>query len=200
MKNLKFKNNRPKVLKYVQDFSALFEKMTLIQPDFSCSPDVFYYKAEHELDGQTYIIKKRKIFIENGQEIHEHPAYREILGVKDSCLPVNIRYVNSWVELEDPNRKDQPCQYDNGLNVYLCIQMRYIKDFVKLARDLIISGDNRNLDEDTLDDMSEDTYDEAKVLTANGVSLRDAILQSFGKIGFTATASPQSLEEEVWRI
>lgn len=189
----------------------------MLNTSFSHDRDVHFYKAVHELDGQTYVIKKRRIFISPDQDIKEHPAYDEIISVKDTKKIMNIRYVNSWVELDSECSPNSTMS--NGLNVYLCIQMRYIpssannfsndhelkefnsKDLEKLARDLIIlSGTQKDLDEDTLYDMSEDLIDDARALTDDGVSFKDAIIKTFSTIGYTDAITPTGLEQEIWRI
>lgn len=197
----KSKWNKAKVLKYVQNLSNSFESILPIEPTFVTSQDIKYYKAIHELDGQTYILKKRRIYVENCQEIQDHEAYNEIRRIKDNSATLNIRYVNSWVEVEDPCFSNSYSTTDNGMYVNLCIQMRYISNFELLARDLIIlTQPIDDLDEDTLDDMSEDTFDEAKALSTQGVSFRDAITETFAKIGLSSTDEPKGAEAETWRI
>ena len=189
-------------MKYAQKISELFETMVEISPKFNCSQNVTFFKATHELDGQTYILKKIRIFVKNDEEIKDHPWYDEISKIKDNKLPFEIRYINSWIEL-DENLKlaDKPIP-TNGLYVFLCIQMRYTKNFTKLASDLIISkrGQNDDLDEDTIYDLAEDTLNISKDLHKNGKLLKDSIVQSFKGNGYDDSQQPKTTEEQTWRI
>lgn len=132
------RSSKPKVMKYVQDFSACFEKLESLTFTSSLPNSVTYYKAEHSLDGQTYLLRKNKIFIGQNEEIQEHPAYKEISQIKDCKASEDIQYVNSWVELDRESDNLATNQTRSGLYVLLCIQMRYFKDFVTLNRDLVV--------------------------------------------------------------
>lgn len=117
------KSTKPLVMKYVSKLSELFEKMEKVTANFTISENVDFYKATHELDGQTYILKKIRIFVKNDEDFKEHPSYDEIKLVKDNRLPFELRYVNSWIELDESSEPSQ-----DGQHVLLCIQMRYAKD------------------------------------------------------------------------
>ena len=147
--------DEPKVMKYVKDSSILFESLALVPVNFNCSNDVTFYKGVHELDGQTYILKKIRIFMKNNEDIKSHPSYNEILKVKDNSLPVDILYVNSWIELSQNQNSESS---EEGLFVEICIQMRYTNKKVKLVKDLMIWSQNpsKNFDEDTTYDLAED--------------------------------------------
>lgn len=188
-------------MKYIRNFSSVFGKIELLDARIVEDPDVVYLKAEHELDCQTYILKKRRIFIQNEEEIKDHPAYKEILEIRTSSTPLSVRYVNSWIELDNNGQDELNVENSTGVNVILYIQMRYIKDLSVLARDLILtSGNFQELDEDLVDDLSDDITDQIKNAVANGVSYKDAAIQSFSKIGFKPDESPSGIEQEVWRI
>jgi hypothetical protein len=178
----------------------MFENIQLIIPDFECPEEVAFYKAEHELDGQMYILKKRRIYLKNDEEIHEHPAYAEISQIKNNRVSLDIRYVNSWIEL-DSKRYTKVSDPNDGLYVHLFIQMRYTNDFTKLASDMITrTKADQNLDEDTIEDMSEDTISKANKLITSGVSSRDAMIRTFSEIGFSKSTTPSNPEQEVWRL
>jgi hypothetical protein len=113
--------------------------MVEINPSFNHPENVCFFKATHELDGQNYILKKIRIFVKNDEEIKEHPAYDEISLIKDNELPFEIRYVNSWIELDENSEPVEKSVSATGVYVFLYLQMRYTKDYIKLARDLIIS-------------------------------------------------------------
>jgi hypothetical protein len=144
--------SQPKVMKYVQDFSEIFDNETVLLEECHEGSKVIYSKAEHNLDGQTYVLKKEHIELGFDEDIQEHPAYKQILEVRDSPLPLNIRYVNSWVELD----KKSMCKLapNTTLNVVLVIQMRYFSDYFKLAKDLVLFTNHpTDLDEDDIDDI-----------------------------------------------
>lgn len=176
--------------------------MVEIIPKFNCDNNVSFFKVTHELDGQTYILKKIRIFVKNDEEIKEHPWYEEISKIKDNKLPFEIRYVNSWIELDENLEQAEKIISSPGLYVFLWIQMRYTKDCIKLARDLIISqkGGNDDLDEDMIYDLAEDTYEIAKDMHQKGLPLKDALSRSFKDIGFDDSQQPRSTEEQSWRI
>lgn len=164
---------KAKVRMHISEFSRMFENIQEITPEFAIPEEVVFYKAEHELDGQTYILKKRRIFLKNEEEIHEHAAYAEIAQIKDNRVSLDIRYVNSWVELDAERCIEacEACEAKDGLHVLLFIQMRYTNDFTKLASDLIIQKHaDQDLDEDTIEEMSEDIIDKADKLVSLGVS------------------------------
>lgn len=195
------KLSKPKVAKYIQDLSGTFSKLKQISWEASNDRDVTYWMAEHELDGQTYILKKRRLFISNEEEIKDHPAYQEIIEVKDNQLPLSVRYINSWVERDKDFTDESKWQLENGLNVVLVIQMRHVDNFVKLAHDAILTNPAyQDLDAEAAEDLAEDTIEDVKSLTLQGVSFRDAILKSFSKIGCLPQEAPQGLEQTVWRI
>ena len=188
-------------MKYIRNFSSVFGKLEVLNCQITEDPSVVYLKAEHELDCQTYILKKRRIFIDNEEEIKEHPAYQEILDTRTNSTPLSVRYVNSWIELDNNGQDDPKTQSDTGVNVVLYIQMRYIKDLSMLTRDLILtSSNNEELDEDFVDEFSEDIADQIENAVANGVSFKDAVIQSFSKIGFKPDETPSGIEQEIWRI
>jgi hypothetical protein len=194
--------HRPKVMKYAQKLSKLFESMVEINPSFSHPENVCFFKATHELDGQNYILKKIRIFVKNDEEIKEHPAYEEISLIKDNELPFEIRYVNSWIELDENSEPVEKNVNATGVYVFLYLQMRYTNDYIKLARDLIISKwtEKVNLDEDTIFVESEDTYNYALDLHKNGKLLEDAITQSFTEIGYDDSHLPITTQQQTWRI
>lgn len=175
--------------------------MEVIDSNYELDSNVIFLKAEHELDCQTYILKRRKIYIKNDEEIKDHKAYKEILLISDSSLPLNVRYVNSWVELDNGDTYNPNCYQEDGINVILYIQMRYIKDLSSLARDLILSSKNyKDLDEDDIEELADDTVDEINSIVDNGVSLRQAVFQTFSKIGLDNCEPPQTIEQQAWRI
>mmetsp|Transcript_23413 Transcript_23413/g.23370 ORF Transcript_23413/g.23370 Transcript_23413/m.23370 type:complete len:286 (+) Transcript_23413:75-932(+) len=152
---------QPKVMKYVQKTSNLFDPLEKVAVSFALPESIVFYKGVHELDGQTYILKKIRIFLKDDEDIKDHPAYQEILMVKDNSSNADIRYVNSWVELE----KEILCEdsgENDGLFVQICIQMRYINSSIKLVKDLLLWSDScgKSCDEDTLFDMAEDICDQ----------------------------------------
>ena len=199
--NEQIRVQRPKVLKYIRNFSGSFGKIEILDVPHNKDPNVIYLKAEHELDCQTYILKKRKIFINANEEIKEHTAYKEILDIRTSSIPLNVRYVNSWIELDNNNNEELKNTNDAGVNVILYIQMRYINDLSTLARDLIlITNNSQELDEDFVDELSEDTVDQIDNIVTNGVSFKDAVSQEFHKIGFKPDEPPCGIEQEIWRI
>lgn len=189
-------------MKYAQKLSQLFETTVEIIPKFNCAQNVSFFKVTHELDGQTYILKKIRIFVKNDEEIKEHPWYEEISKIKDNKLPFEIRYVNSWIEVDENSEQAEKIVSSLGLYVFLCIQMRYTKDCIKLARDLIISqkGVNDDLDEDMIYDLAEDTCEIAKDLNQSGKSLKEALTKSLKDIGFDDSQQPKTTEEQTWRI
>ena len=118
----KVNTHKPKVLKYIRNFSQSFWKFEKLTVNNDSDSDVIFLKAEHELDGQTYILKRRKLFIENDEEIKDHQAYKEILSLNSTSLPLNVRYVNSWVELDQDFTNDElKCYQEDGINVILYI-------------------------------------------------------------------------------
>jgi len=205
-------------MKYVQDFSSSFENESILLEEIHFEFRVQYLKAIHVLDGQTYILKKIHIFLLNDQDIQDHPVYKQILEVKDSNLPLNIRYVNSWVELDSTFKiNSQQIDTNSGLNVILCIQMRYIDDFERLAKDLIVATSaDKNLDEDTIDEMADNSYEEAMTLIKNGIEFATAIkespnidklpyyliviLFSLNKTRFLELSESANLEQMVWKL
>lgn len=185
---------KPKVMKYITDLSKLFDSLVLVPISFDCPENIAFYKGVHDLDGFTYIVKKIRIVMKNNEDIKEHPSYKEILKVKDNSLPVDIHYVNSWVELSTnaPENSDE-------VAVELCIQMRYVSQRVKLVKDLLIwtKGTNKSFDEDTLYDMAEDICDQC---TSNG-----QIAEAIAKLGCSDTVNrillePATTEEQTWNI
>ncbi len=93
-------------MKYIQKTSNLFDPLEKVPVSFDLPSNVSFFKGVHELEGQTYILKKIRIYLGNDEDIKEHPAYKQILMVKDNCLPVDIRYVNSWVELDNNHKEN----------------------------------------------------------------------------------------------
>lgn len=192
---------RPKILRYIQDFSKSFEEETVLLEEIVDGRKVTYSKAKHELDGQVYVLKKEHIYVDFDQDIKEHPAYRQILEIKDSNLPLHVRYVNSWIEREVSELSPKMISENTGINIILVIQMCYVNDFFKLAKDLIISTQvKQGLDEDTIDDMADDAKDEIYLLTKDGTSFREAAVLSLNKIGLQQLGTPNNLEQVIWKL
>lgn len=192
---------KPKVMKYIQDFSDSFENAELLSEEVEDKTTVQYLKAEHKLDGQTYILKKQHIWVDFDQDIHEHPAYQKILEVRDNQLPLNVRYVNSWIELNNSSQTRSPKIATSGLEVILVIQMRYIGDYFKLAKDLILFTQKQQaIDEDEMDDMADDAIEEAENMAKNGLNFIEAMTNSFNKIGLQKLIKPLTLEQIIWKL
>lgn len=187
-------------MKYVQNLSSLFETMELLSPPFELPQNVKFYKAVHELDGNTYIVKKTKFFIQNDEKLKHHPAPRQIAEVKQPKNWADIRYVNSWVELDQnqENSGEEAQKTSEGLHLLLCIQMRYTNDLTKLAKDLVIFSGREDLDEDTVYDIAEDTLE--KVDQHQNMTRKEAIINSFAEIGHDPAATPNGLELQTWKI
>mmetsp|Transcript_39481 Transcript_39481/g.39036 ORF Transcript_39481/g.39036 Transcript_39481/m.39036 type:complete len:213 (+) Transcript_39481:280-918(+) len=158
------KGNKPNVMRYVRKTSDLFSPLEKVPVSFSLPENTTFFKGVHELEGQTYILKKIRIFLKNDEDIKNHPAYKEISLIKDNSLPVDIRYVNSWVELEKGTSYENS-EKSQGIFVKLCIQMRYINNPVKLVKDLLLlsKAANKNYDEDMIYDMAEDICAQLKL-------------------------------------
>ena len=188
-------------MKYIQDFSDSFEDAELLSEEVEDKTTVQYLKAEHKLDGQTYILKKQHIWVDFDQDIHEHPAYQKILEVRDNQLPLNVRYVNSWIELNNSSQTRSPKIATSGLEVILVIQMRYIGDYFKLAKDLILFTQKQQaIDEDEMDDMADDAIEEAENMAKNGLNFIEAMTNSFNKIGLQKLIKPLTLEQIIWKL
>lgn len=196
------RRKKAKVMKYIRDLTTCFEDFKVINEDVCSNGEkVAFYKAQHTLDGQTYILKKRWLYIENHQDIHDHPSYQEILDVKDNSTPLNLRYITSWVELDRDAKPVVTGKKRRGLHVILCIQMRFVDSLKKLAQDLIVlSGNYPNSDEDTIHDMAEEAYEEVQTLTKKETTLKEAVIQAFSKIGLDDSAQTGTLKHQVWRI
>lgn len=195
------KRRRPKIMKYVQELSNSFENEKLLMEEVDETGRIEYLSAEHKLDGQTYILKKEYIAIGFDQDIQDHPAYKKILEVKDSKLYLNIRYVTSWVELDKTPTSNLNSSLQEPINAILIIQIRYVSDFSKLARDLIVfSGEYKDLDEDDIDDMADDMIREAKNTTNTQGSFANAITTSFNKIGLQNLITKQRLIQTIWKL
>jgi len=200
-KSCESKKPRPKIMRYVQDLSESFENEKVLLEEADESGPIYYVKAQHKLDGQTYILKKQHILVQWDQDIQSHSAYKQILDVKDGSLPTNVRYVNSWVELGSNWLYLNPKYAENGLDVVLVIQMRYVSQWFKLAKDLLLfSPDHQTIDEDELDDMADDAVDDAKALAKDGTKFDEAVTKSFNKIGLQKFITPTTLEQKVWRL
>ena len=79
--------------------------------------------------------------------------------------------------------------------------MRHIKDLNSLAWDLILSSNKyKNLDEDDIEELVDNTIDKINSIVDNGVSLKEAIFQTFSTIGFSEDELPQTIEQKAWRI
>lgn len=198
---LKAAESEPKVLKYVRDLSSSFESETVLEEGFDFDEKYSFVKAEHILDGQTYILKKRWIWVSQDQEIQDHPAYEEILSVKDQSQNLNVRYVTSWVE-KDPEMENQfNFTESSGVHVILYIQFRYVTNLLKLGKDLIISNSTTHtFDEDLVYDMAEDAVKEARKYEAAGTALGDALTQAFSKIGLPESSNVTQLNQKVWNF
>ena len=187
-------------MKYVQNLSSLFETMELLRVPFELPSNDYFYKAVHELDGNTYVVKKTKFFIRSDEKLKHHPACKQIAEVKKSKNWTDIRYVNSWVELDqdEQNLEEEAKQTTEGLHLLLCIQMRYTKDLTKLAKDLLIFSGREDLDEDTVYDIAEDTLEQ--IDQHQNMPRKEAIINSFAQIGYDPAATPNGLELQTWKI
>lgn len=187
-------------MKYIQKTSALFSPLERITTSFPLQNEVEFYKGVHELEGQTYLLKKIRVFLTNDEDIKDHPVYQEVLMVKDNALPVDIRYVNSWVELDQDHDTQNP-NHKNGVYVKLCLQMRYINNSVKLVKDLLLWSlpEGKKFDEDTLYDMAEEICDNVSLTNIHeftAICAKFACQDTLEGI----LLSPQSTEQQTWNI
>ena len=168
-------------MKYIQDFSNCFENEEVILEGFHEGDRVIYSKADHLLDGQTYILKKQHIWVSQNQDIQDHPAYRQILDIKDNGLSDNVRYYNSWVELEKGTRNTGYSNPTSGLGVVLVIQLRNEGETFELPEDLIPSpttNTKENIHHDIIGDRVGEGDDEGLELTKNGIDIEAAMTHS----------------------
>lgn len=191
---------RPNVWRYAQDFSEKFINKSVLLEEITDSSKIVYIKCEDSLDGLTYVLKKQNIQIGLNQDIHEHPIFKQIWEVRDNPLPLSIRYVNSWVE-KFKSLRDVYDKPTNTLNVVLVIQMTYIGDHFKLAKDLtLLTLDSSTFDEDDIDEQVDCHLDTLKEGVSNGATEAEALSSVFNKIGLNKCINATSLENTVWQF